>query len=42
MTIPFRPVLRVASWLATLKDAEMVQHPERRIELMQMHPTRED
>ena len=42
MTIPFRPVPRVASWAATGKQAEMVRHPKTLIELMQMYLTEED
>src|SRR5450756_3141127 len=42
MTIPFRPVRRVASRSATHKEAEMVQHPKTLIEFMQMYPTEED
>src|SRR5450756_57017 len=42
MTIPFRPVPRVASRSATRKEAEMVRHPKTLIEFMQMYPTEED
>ena len=42
MTIPLRPVPRVASWAATHKEAEMVRHPKTLIEFMQMYPTEED
>ena len=41
MTIPFRPVPRVALWAATDKEAEM-GHPKALIELMQVYPTEED
>ena len=42
MTIPFRPVPRVASRSATHKEAEMVRHPKTLIDFMQMYPTEED
>src|SRR5665647_3405762 len=42
MTIPFRPVPRVASRSATRKEAEMVRHPKTLIDFMQMYPTEED
>ena len=41
MTIPFRPVPRVALWAVTDKEAEMVRHPKTLIELMEMYPTEE-
>src|SRR5450756_1715463 len=42
MTIPFRPVPRVASCVATQEEAAMVRHPKTLIEFMQMYPTEED
>src|SRR5450756_1626098 len=42
MTIPFRPVRRVASRSATHKEAEMVRHPKTLIEFMQLYPTEEE
>ena len=42
MTIPFRPVPPVASWVATHKEAEMVRHPKTLIEFMELYSTEED
>src|SRR5450759_333097 len=42
MTIPFRPVPRVALWAATDREAGVVQHPKTLIEFMQMYSTEED
>jgi hypothetical protein len=42
MTIPFRPVPPVASWVATHKEAEMVRHPKTLVEFMEMYSTEGD